>query len=390
MNEISPLPDPKQRFETSLSFGTGTILCVDDEETTLFLLRRILEGAGYGVRSLSSGHLVADTARTLNPDLILLDVMMPGRNGFEVFQDLQQSPVTRHTPVIFLTALDDRERKVQGLRMGGMDYITKPFETEEVLARIRNLLRLRTAMRILEKNQEDRLKALKKGQAPFLTDPQVLQAAHCEVWYRPASGVSGGDQYDIVPLGEGLFAYFLADFSGHGLETSYHSTVMKALFREHVLLNDDPRQTFQRLNSILRSYMEPDQFITAVLMVVNRFTCKVTLACAGHHAVLVSIPGGNVRRIKPEGDPLGAWPEPYFEVYQASFPRGCRFWLCTDGLLEDFDRNQSGSQGLGRLESLVEELSPDLSLKASIESVVQTLVPQVTARDDQVLMVVDL
>lgn len=128
----------------------STILIVDDTAANLDLLGRILVDAGYRVRKLPSGELALASAQANPPDLILLDIRMPGLNGHEVCARLKQNPTTRAVPVIFISALHDTEDKVRAFVAGGVDYITKPFQVEEVLARVGTHLRLSTLQRRLE------------------------------------------------------------------------------------------------------------------------------------------------------------------------------------------------------------------------------------------------
>jgi signal transduction histidine kinase len=120
----------------------GTVLVVDDNPTNLSLLSDLLDGAGLSVRVAKSGAAAIDRVAFARPDLILLDVMMPEMDGFEACQRLQRDPQTRDIPIIFMTALSDAADKVKGLNLGAVDYITKPFQQEEVLARVRLHLRL--------------------------------------------------------------------------------------------------------------------------------------------------------------------------------------------------------------------------------------------------------
>ena len=118
------------------------LLVVDDEPNIVELLSASLRFAGYEVETAAGGLEAIETARAFRPDLLVLDVMMPGLDGFGVVRRLRQEGV--RTPVVFLTAKDATEDKVQGLTLGGDDYVTKPFSLEEVVARIRAVLR-RTA-----------------------------------------------------------------------------------------------------------------------------------------------------------------------------------------------------------------------------------------------------
>lgn len=120
----------------------GTVLVVDDNPTNLSLLSDLLDGAGLSVRVAKSGVAAIERVAFARPDLILMDVMMPEMDGFEACQRLQRDPDTRDIPIIFMTALSDAADKIKGLNLGAVDYITKPFQQEEVLARVRLHLRL--------------------------------------------------------------------------------------------------------------------------------------------------------------------------------------------------------------------------------------------------------
>jgi DNA-binding response OmpR family regulator len=119
------------------------ILIVDDTPANLNVLSTILTQQGYKVRPANNGEVALVVAQRAAPDLILLDIQMPGMNGFEVCQRLKESDQTRDIPVIFISALDEVLDKVEAFEVGGVDYITKPFQILEVLARIEHQLRLR-------------------------------------------------------------------------------------------------------------------------------------------------------------------------------------------------------------------------------------------------------
>ena len=123
----------------------GNILVVDDTPNNLRLLSSALTEQGYKVRSTIDGQMALTVARAALPDLILLDIKMPSMDGYEVCQQLKASPLTCEIPVIFLSALDEVLDKVKAFAVGGVDYITKPFQLEEVLARIENQLAIRAA-----------------------------------------------------------------------------------------------------------------------------------------------------------------------------------------------------------------------------------------------------
>lgn len=121
-----------------------TILVVEDEPDILSLLNEHFTAEGYMVLTSSTGTDAIVQAKLKHPDIILLDVMMPGMNGFDVCNILRDIPETRETPIIFLTAVSETPRKVMGLRLGATDYVTKPFDLRELTARVEVALRKHT------------------------------------------------------------------------------------------------------------------------------------------------------------------------------------------------------------------------------------------------------
>ncbi|MGD1853302.1 MAG: EAL domain-containing protein [Leptolyngbyaceae cyanobacterium] len=129
----------------------GDILIVDDVPPNLDFLSTVLTQQGYKVRSAINGKVALKIAKAARPDLILLDIRMPDMDGYEVCRLLKASPLTQEIPVIFLSALDATDEKVKAFSIGGVDYIPKPFQTEELLARVDNQLKLRAAQSEVQK-----------------------------------------------------------------------------------------------------------------------------------------------------------------------------------------------------------------------------------------------
>lgn len=156
-----------------------TILIVDDQPTNLGVLYDALARAAYTVHVVNSGEAALSSARRSTPDLILLDAMMPGLDGFETCRLLKADAATSDTPVIFMTALADPLDEVAGLRLGAVDYITKPIQIDIVLARINTHLTLRRLQRALQQ-QNAELDAYARTVAHDLKNPltAVLSAAH--------------------------------------------------------------------------------------------------------------------------------------------------------------------------------------------------------------------
>ncbi len=152
-----------------------TILIVDDDDRNVVLLTVKMEREGYIVESASNGVDALERVAALNPDVILMDVMMPRMNGYEVLKVLKADEKTRYIPVIMLTGLGEVENKVQGFDVGAEDYITKPFSLREVSARVRSLLRMRALQkRIRESDKMAALGGMADGIAHEIRNPLMV------------------------------------------------------------------------------------------------------------------------------------------------------------------------------------------------------------------------
>ncbi|MEH1971831.1 MAG: ATP-binding protein [Nostoc sp.] len=168
----------------SLNFPKADILVIDDTPENLNLLSAMLTEQGYKVRSVTKGSTGLRGANAVPPDLILLDVNMPEMNGYEVCQHLKANDRTREIPVIFISALGDVLDKVKAFAVGGVDYITKPFQLEEVLARIENHLTIWKLQQQLQAQNErlqqeihERTKAEEKFAKVFRSSPNPIAIA---------------------------------------------------------------------------------------------------------------------------------------------------------------------------------------------------------------------
>lgn len=136
------------------------LLVVDDVQTNVLLLKALLSKDGYGILVANNGQEALEVIRNENPDLILLDVMMPGMDGFEVAERLKSEEYRCEIPIIFMTALDDTQSIVNGFKLGVGDFISKPFRKEELMVRIKHQLSLVAARRIIEEKNEELRKTI--------------------------------------------------------------------------------------------------------------------------------------------------------------------------------------------------------------------------------------
>ncbi|MDD5404859.1 MAG: response regulator [Sulfuricella sp.] len=153
----------------------GEILIVEDTLASLQLLSDLLTQAGYAVRQAQDGEMALLSARQRPPELVLLDIRMPGINGYEVCRQLKADPRTRDVPVIFLSALHETENKVQGFRLGAVDFIAKPYQPDEVLARVRTHIELRRLQTGLEQRVRERTTDYEQSERKLQQSWQQLQ-----------------------------------------------------------------------------------------------------------------------------------------------------------------------------------------------------------------------
>lgn len=309
-----------------------TILVVDDVNTNLILLKAILRKEGFMVLTASSGREARTLAASRPVNLVLLDICMPDEDGLETCVQLKREPATESIPVIFISDLSDVNNKLRGFEAGAVDYITKPFEKAEVLARVRLHLRLSEGRRALIAEHSARLRELSQAQQAILARPEDFPEANFAVFYRPA-GAAGGDFYDVIRLSEGIFGYLAADVSGHDLGTSLTTPAIKAVVNRFAGPLYTPVETVRALNDIIRPVLPEGHYMTLIFAHLNRWRGRLTLVNAGHPPAIFVPAAGAPRALEGEGDVVGIFDHVHFEPVELNVTRGDRLFLYTDGVL---------------------------------------------------------
>ncbi len=263
----------------------ATILVVDDSPVNLRLVVRTLEGRGYRLLAAKNGRAALDIARRVRPDLILLDVMMPELDGFEVCRALKSDPSTRDAIVVFLSALGEVTDKVTGLELGASDYITKPIQPEEVIARVANHVARQQLEREVRRSRDRLERELASAGA---MQRRILPAAlpsgmgvTFAAYYR-TSLYAGGDYYDVFPLPDGQFGVIVADVSGHGAPSAIVMAMIRAAVHAFPGFACDPAEMLRYLNRHFEFLWESPMFATALCALIDPRERSVTIACAGH------------------------------------------------------------------------------------------------------------
>ncbi|MFO7302922.1 MAG: SpoIIE family protein phosphatase [Acidobacteriota bacterium] len=269
----------------SMHAPPSTILVVDDSAVNLQVLVRTLSGNGHRILAARDGATALAIARRAKPDLVLLDVMMPELDGFEVCRMLKAAPDTSDTAVIFLSARGDVSDKVSGLELGAVDYITKPIQAEEVLARVAGQLTRRALERELRWHR-DRLERELEGAAAMqrLLLPAALPSpalAGFAAYYR-TSRHAGGDYYDVLDLGGDRYGVLVADVSGHGAPAAIVMAMIHAVVHGYRGAPDDPPAMLRYLNEHFVYLRDTPMFATALYGVIDVPRRTLRLSCAGH------------------------------------------------------------------------------------------------------------
>lgn len=197
-----------------------TVLVVDDSSANITMLTDYLEDSGFQILVANDGERALQTALKAQPDLILLDVVMPGIDGFETCRQLKSHTSLREIPVIFMTALSSTEDKIRGFQVGAVDYVTKPFRQEEILARVTTHLQIRDLTRSLQGTNEELSTALANLKA---TQQQLIET---EKMAALAGLVSGIAHTINTPVGIGVTAASALELETRGLLEAYQHDKM--------------------------------------------------------------------------------------------------------------------------------------------------------------------
>lgn len=303
---------------------------IDDSEMDRFLLGSILESDGFSVSYAADGRRGREAAAASEPDAILLDVVMPGEDGFETCRLLKEDAVTASAPVIFLSSLADAHSRVQGFRAGAVDFVTKPPDRLEVLARVSLHIRLHRTLRMHAQEQAEKAGRIQAAQQSLLTDPRGFPEARAGVFLRSLHE-AGGDFYEILPLGNGVFGYFVADVSGHDVGVSLILSAVKAILHQNAALLYSPLESMTMMNAVLRKLLGEEQYVTACYAVLNRKIRSLAVVNAAHPPLIAVSRDGMVREIGVPGDILGKFEKTVFGRTEAEVEEGDRIYLCTDG-----------------------------------------------------------
>jgi sigma-B regulation protein RsbU (phosphoserine phosphatase) len=316
------------------------VLLVDDAKPNLDILVEGLK-AEHKLSLAMNGETALQVAARTPPDLVLLDIVMPDLDGYEVCRRLRAMPETAEVPIMFLSSLEEVQNKTRGFEAGANDYLTKPFDMLEVKARVRSLLKAKAYNDAVKEQIAGELRVAREIQMGMLphdfTGVERDYGVELGALLEPAREV-GGDLYGVCAAGAGRLVIFLGDVSGKGIPASLF--MVRAISLARLLAKEiaEPDRILARLNDELAADNPSGMFVTFLCAVFEPESGRLTLANAGHcRPVLLPVGGAPRWAVKHLGTALGFEPGLTFECTELTLCAGDALVLYSDGVSEAFN-----------------------------------------------------
>lgn len=386
---------PEIENDSATNTSENAILVVDDDPLNLHVLQSFLSLKGYEVIVSQSGEeALGILSKNNSIALVILDVMMPRISGYDVARIIRKTHQPHELPIIMLTARGYQEDIVAGFEAGANDYLTKPVNQPELLARVKSLMTLKESAR--EHNELSILRhdmSIAHAIQSSLLPPTLpaTEGITLAVRYLPIMDL-GGDLYDFSLEDDGSLDVLIADASGHGIPAALISAMTSISYRLSRLKSGSLSEKMANINRAMCRY-EHGQFITACLVNISPNKRELTYSNAGHWPFLI-IRGDEhpPESYRDEGVPLGWLQEAKYSERRIPLFAGDRIILFTDGLLEC--RNNTGTIfGMERFEKIAQKQyheSAEDCANFLIEEVKRWSGKNDVFRDDVTLIILDI
>ena len=321
------------------------VVVVDDDITNLKMAGRILSKNNMRVTALKSGMALLDYIKTNKPDLILLDIKMPGLDGFETMRRLQeQMNPSEKIPVIFLTADDSQDAETHGLALGAMDFIKKPFIPDVLVLRVRHTIDLVRLQHDLEQENErirSELAMASRIQSAMLPGifPAFPERKEFDIYASmdPVRGV-GGDFFDFFFIDRDHLCLLIADVSGKGIPAALFMMASKIILADNAKSGKSPAQILQDTNEAICANNPEEMFVTVWLGILDISTGLLTTANAGHEYPALMHADGQFELFRDRhGLVVGGMPGVKYHEHSLQMNPGSKLFVYTDGVPEATD-----------------------------------------------------
>ncbi len=320
------------------------ILIVEDNPESLDILQARLTAHNYDVITAPDGEAGLTMAREKQPDLILLDIMMPKMDGIEVCRRLKEDSSLPFMPIIMVTAKADSKDVVAGLEAGGDEYLAKPVDHAALVARVKSMLRIKDLHdTVIEQSAQLKVQLETATKIQSLFWPQIPgMEAGSHVWATSVpAGYVGGDLYDIIPLPDSSWLAYVADVSDKGVPAALIMAALSTKIRSEALIQTEVDNILENVNnSMYRLTSAEGFFATIVLARYWPSSGKMQLALGGHLPPLLIADGdiGTLPQLK--GMSLGITPNVRYVQKEIFLSPGESIFFFTDGLVEAENENR--------------------------------------------------
>jgi len=354
------------------------ILIVDDEPFNVDYLVQELEELGYLSLSASNGQQALEKVDSDSPDLILLDIMMPIMDGFEVLRRLKTDPRTRDLPVIIISAMNDLKSVIKGIELGAEDYLPKPFEPALLKARISSSLErkhLRDLEQLYLKSMARELEIGREIQQSFLpTNLPHLNGWEIAAYFKAAREVAG-DFYDVFLLPDGNLLCVIGDVCDKGVGAALFMTLFRSLIRftatcdwtynPDVENSPSTADQLRRIISLTNHYIalthwDASMFATIFIGVINPHLGKFTYINCGHEPAYLIRNPDSITLLKKTGPLVGILPDAEYNVEEIQLEENDLLFMNTDGVT-DAQNSEAEFFGKERLDELLQLSLPQPS-----------------------------
>lgn len=324
------------------------ILVIDDSRLNRAIVRKTLAQLHMNVTEAADGQEGLDVLARRSFDLVLVDIIMPNLDGFGFLERFKTYVREEFIPVILMTGSDDLNSKIKGLSIGADDFVLKPLNEKELVARVNSLLRLKSAHdELFAKNQQIKkeLEIAKRVQQ-FIIPKNFTAISYPSISgrYLPIEDI-GGDYFDCYALPDGAVGTLIADVTGHGIPAALVMSMSKMIFSIYAMLNHSTSELLAKVNREVKGLLLDNQYITAFYVVYHPETNTIRFTNAGHTRALYYRASKNaVLALDTAGLFIGISDNAGYEEKALRVERGDRLFLYTDGISEirDADNNEFG------------------------------------------------
>jgi len=319
------------------------ILIVEDNPESLDILQARLRAHNYEVITAADGDAGLAMAREKQPDLILLDIMMPKMDGIEVCRRIKEDPSLPFMPIIMVTAKADSKDVVAGLEAGGDEYLTKPLDHAALVARVKSMLRIKDLHdKVLEQSAQLKvqLETATKIQSLFWPKiPELGAGSHLWAVSMPARFV-GGDAYDVIRMDDESWLAYVADVADKGVPAALIMAALSTKIRSEAQIQTEVDKLLGTVNNSMYSLTSEEGFFATIALARYWPSSGKMQLSLGGHLLPLWIVEGDIRNLPQlEGISLGVTPDVHYEKKEILLSPGESILFFSDGVVEAENEN---------------------------------------------------